>query len=409
MNDRQNNARPLSLGSVRKTRRMLRMRVWMCIGGFLVLGTQGCQNPRIVDQDFDFGTNPNGDGGGANASTRYNANPMLVASIGPEQGTPIYKQWKRDPHYVVDGGDQYLFFSGSGASVERWSIAYYKQTGAAPTQASPLSTNLAGRMGQGKWDGLDLTAPHLRLGSGAPKFTLYYAATSDNARPAYVSQIGAATSPDGVTWTRAETPALAVPAFENTTNNANLTAATDRKDAYGVTDPWVITDGSNTVMFYAGMDCPAGGTCSFSIFRSISPDGGTTFPPGTQVLKGRPGIAEEAGGVAAPSVVLSGGRYLMTYSALDTAPTRDAVSLRRALTRTSIGIASSSDGITWTPAAADTNIIVPKGASGYRASGASGASLYPRGTQFSFYFTGLIDNQTGVYFSLATADLAEVR
>ena len=35
-----------------------------------------------------------------------------------------------------------------------------------------------------------------------------------------------------------------------------------------------MTDGAETVMYYAGLDCSAGTNCTSSIFRSVSADGG---------------------------------------------------------------------------------------------------------------------------------------
>lgn len=365
----------------------------------------GCADATVIDPNLDSSVNTTTDGGTTTKVTKYSATPAVKAAFDSNANNPTYQQWKRDPHFVTDSNDQYLFASGSSFQTEAWNILYYKQTGGAPTSATSPTLALAPRAGQ--WDSLDLTAPHVRIGTGASKFTLYYAANGDATKPSFVTQIGVATSSDGTNWTRGSAPALGVPAFDGTMNTSNPTTA--RPDAWGVTDPWVMTDNGSTVMYYAGLDCSGGTSCTFQIFRTTSSDNGVTFAPGSVVLSARQGIAEEMGGVAGPSVYYDSTAklYTMAYTAVGAAVPRDRVGLRSTITTGTIGIATSTDGKTWTNAVANGNVLIAKGPGSYRGQGATSPSLYLlNGTALSMYFTGTIDQSgLGVFYSIGTASV----
>lgn len=367
--------------------------------------TAGCADPVITDpNNTDLGgMNPNSDGGMTSTTVKYSATPATDPAILSESTMPAWRQWKRDPHFITDQGDQYLFFAGSPFATEAWTLGFYKQTGNAPTASSPLTQVVLG--GTATWDAGDMTAPMVRLNVGSNKFTLYYAANGAPNKPTYVNQIGIATSTNGTTWSNhSATPALAVPAFDGVMDNSNPTTA--RADAFGVTDPWVMTDGAETVMYYAGLDCSAGTSCTSSIFRSVSADGGLTFPPGTVVLAGRQGVAEELGGVGGPSIYVANGLYTMAYTAFPAPLPRNRTNLRRAVTTGTIGIATSKDGKTWTNAVASGNVLVNKAAGSYRSQGAVAPSLYLSGQLLKLYFGATIDQSgVGVFYSIGTADV----
>lgn len=365
-------------------------------------GPAGCADPVIVDQNFDFGSKPTGDGG-TTTTVKYTASPSNKGALSSEATGADYQQWKRDPAYVVDGSDLYMFYAGSSYTAEQWSLAFYK-TQTAGTW--PSNAQLAFRGRTGKWDAMDLTAPSVRIGSGA-KYTMWYAGNGDPTRPDYVSQIGMATSNDGVSWTRSDTPALAAPTFNGTT--ATSTPSASRPDAYGAGDPWVMQDGTSLVMYYAGLDCSSG-TCMYQILRSVSSDNGATFPPGSVVLSGRQGIPEEAGGVAGPSVVQLNGQYILTYTGVGTAATKSRLGVRKALSSGSVGIATSKDGINFAYAGVNPSGLILRAAGTFYPEGAGAPSLYVSGTSLKLYFTGLVDSvATGTFFSILPADLAEVK
>lgn len=367
-------------------------------------GPSGCADPVIVDQNFDFGNMTKGDGGTVTTSVKYSASPSTKGALLSEVSVSDYQQWKRDPAYVVDGTDLYMFYAGSSYASEQWSIAYFKSQTAG---SWPTTATLAFRGRTGKWDALDLTGPSVRIGGGSAKYTLWYAGNGDPSRPDYVSQIGMATSNDGVNWTRSDAPSLAAPTFNGT--SATSTPSTSRPDAYGATDPWVMQDGSSLVMYYAGLDCSSG-TCMSQILRSVSSDNGATFPPGSVVLSGRQGIPEEAGGVAGPSVIQLNGQYILTYTEVGTPATKSRLGVRKALTSGSVGVAVSKDGINFSYAGVNPSGLILRASGTSYSEGGGAPSLYASGTALKLYFTGLVDSVgTGTFFSILPADIAEVK
>jgi hypothetical protein len=341
------------------------------------------------------------------------ANPSAIAAL-PTEGfqQPTQRQLKRDPHYFSDGTNEYVFFSGSGINTEAWSISYFMQAGTAviSTSSQPApSWTLAIQGTAGTWYSGDLTGP--AIGYAASQKTLYFAANVNPAapvatRPDYVFEIGRATF-DGVSYKPGTSPVLSVPTFTGST--ANDTPTTARPDAYGVMDPWILNDGSttNVTMYYAGLDCSSG-TCKFQIFRSVSSDGGMTFPPGTVALSGRAGVADEAGGVAGPSVIVHNGQYLMAYTAVKTAPMKERTSIRAALATGSIGVATSSDGgMTFKNDAVGGNAAIAR-IGNYRSEGCSSPSLYQDvASAVHSYFAGY-QNEIGESYNMATADWMQV-
>lgn len=368
-----------------------------------LVALSGCADPVVIDPTGDGSTMNKQDGGTDPLPVKYSATPSANADFTSESTMPAWRQWKRDPHFVTDQNDQYLFFAGSPFATEGWTVGYYKQTGAVPTTTSALQQVLLS--GAATWDAGDMTAPMVRMNVGSNKFTLYYAANGAPGKPTYVTQIGMATSQDGKVWSNhSAAPALGVPAFDGTMDTSNPMTA--RPDAFGVSDPWVMTEGSDTVLYYAGLDCSAGTSCVSAIFRTVSTDGGQTFPPGSIVLAGRQGIAEEAGGVAGPSIYFANGQYTMAYTALPAPVQRNRVLLRRGLTAAAIGIATSKDGKTWTNAVGSGNVLITKAPTTYRWQGAVSPSLFMSGQAMKMYFGGTI-NQAGVgeFYSIATADV----
>lgn len=366
--------------------------------------TGGCADPVITDpNNFDQGTVNNPDGGTTTVPVKYSAAAATDPVFQSDAATPVWRRWKRDPHFVTDQNDQYLFFAGTDYNNEAWTVGYYKQTGAAPSTTSTLQQVLLS--GAATWDTGDMTAPMVRMNVGSNKYTLYYAANGAPNKPTYVNQIGVATSSNGVTWSNhSASPSLAVPAFDGMMDTSNPTTA--RPDAFGVTDPWVMTDGTETVMYYAGLDCSAGTSCISAIFRTVSTDGGMTFPAGSVVLSGRQGVAEEAGGVGGPSIYVANGLYTMAYTSYSAPLQRNRVLLRRGMLQGTVGIATSKDGKTWTNAVGSGNVLINKAASSYRSQGVVSPSLFVSGQQMKLYFGGTIDQSgVGVFYSIALADV----
>ena len=365
-----------------------------------------CAQPVIYDQQTDGGTNTDTDGGTINPSlstwTAKVADPFEFpseTSIIAEKD----RRWKRDPHYLTVTGNNYLFIAGSDSTTtaERWSLSYYKDS-AVPTARSPWMFMFDGPTSTG-WEKLDIMAPFASYRQ-ADGWTVYYAANGDSTKPDYVLQIGRATSADLSKFSRATQPVIGTPNFTGATPD------TARPDAYGATDPWVLVDGTNVYMYYAGLDCGSG-SCKFQILRSKSPDGGTSFPPGEVVLSGRAGVPEEAGGVAGPSVILRNGQYTMAYTAVKDIPTKDRKSIRNALATGTVGVAVSSDGKAFQIGTKSGAALVPQlaGFSSFRSEGAFSPSLFVDGNTVRAYVSGLKNDANGTYVGIGSAELTEVK
>jgi hypothetical protein len=367
----------------------------------------GCANGVIIDPNPDGGRRSDGGDGGGSGASYWVATPATVSVVTTEGFTAdSHRQWKRDPHYYSDGTTQYLFLSGSAINKESWSVSYFTQA-ATGTLSNQSNWTLALTGTAGTWYSGDITGPSL----GSAK-TLYFAANVDPTnpnptRPDYVFEIGRATF-DGVSYKAAATPALSVPTFTGST--ANDTPTTARPDAYGVMDPWILNDGNttNVTMYYAGLDCSTG-TCKFQIFRTVSTDGGVTFPPGSVVLSGRAGVADEAGGVAGPSVIVRNGQYILAYTAVKTAPSKNRVSIRSALTTGTVGVAVSTDGISFTNNSFDGSSVITRVGGNYHTEGASSPTLYMDVTNaVHSYFCGYHNESDGESYNLATAEWAQM-
>lgn len=308
---------------------------------------------------------------------------------------------KRDPHYLRDGNTAYLFLSGTTSEVskEQWSVSYFQETvGQQIKNSTPWKLALSGRTGS--WLSKDVTAPFARKNTA--DWTMYFAANGDSSKPDYVLQIGRATAmaPDQ-TWTPDPQPALPTPAF------SGGMPMTVRQDAWGVTDPWIISEAGGVTMYYAGLDC-ATTPCQFRIFRTVSTDSGMTFPPGSVVLSGRSGNAEEAGGVASPSVLVQDGYYLLAYTGIKDAPMPTRDSIRQALTTGTVGMAVSMDGKNFQPGTKDGIPLVPRLSGAYRTTGTGGPSLYLDSNVIRGFLHGLLsDNGTG-YYSIGEMTVTKV-
>lgn len=363
----------------------------------------------IVDPSYssDGGTNPTtGDGGNPNNSlSTFSAKVADTFEFPPETSllAEAQRRWKRDPHYMTLNGNYYMFIAGSDSSslAERWSLSYYKDT-VVPGARSPWTLLFEGPTST-SWDKYDLMAPFATYRQ-TDGWTLYYAANGDPSKPDYVLQIGRATGADLSKLVRATQPVIGTPNFTGATPD------TARPDAYGATDPCVFVDGTDVYMYYAGLDCGSG-VCKFQILRSKSPDGGSSFPPGDVVMSGRSGVAEEAGGVAGPSIVKIGSQYVMAYTAVKDIPQKDRKSIRNALATGTVGMAVSADGKTFQSGTKTGAALVPQlaGFSSFRSEGAFSPSLYLDGNVLRGWVSGLKNDANGTYFGIVSTELTEAK
>ncbi len=323
---------------------------------------------------------------------------------------PPDRNYKMDPHYVADGLDRYLFMAGSpAATAEQWSISFFRTALADMNAPEPefdvsIPWQVAIKANAGTWFTQDALGPFGQI--SAKKGRIWFAGNGAANLPDYVRQIGRAdfdatdTSKPPVIDIQ-QNPALTVPAFNGT--QADSVPVEARPDAYGMSDPWIITDPANSnqlLMYYAGLNC-AGDSCRFQILRATSTDDGFSFTPGQVVLSGRPGVAAEAGGVAAPSVVFINGQYAMAYSVLSGVPTKSRYGIRQALiVGVTTGMAVSRDGINWTAGTPQGMPLLNYTKGVWGDAGVGSPSLYlQKGVVQAFLGGALIDSVGGqIYY-----------
>jgi predicted GH43/DUF377 family glycosyl hydrolase len=166
----------------------------------------------------------------------------------------------------------------------------------------------------GSWDAFEVATPRV-LVLGLNSYAMWY-----TGRDGRRSQIGIATSTDGVTWTKyAGNPILGP-------------GTTGTWEGLDVEDPCVLYDGGVYMMYYTGW-----GPASNGIGLAFSDDGfNWVRSPANPVLTPSPaGTSWDDKDVYTPWVRVEGRDYEMWYGATDT--------IYRA-----IGHATSLDGITWT-------------------------------------------------------------
>jgi predicted GH43/DUF377 family glycosyl hydrolase len=175
-----------------------------------------------------------------------------------------------------------------------------------------------------------------------------------------IRQIGYATSPDGVTWTRQN--------GGNPVLTPSTPAAWDDGQVYYA---WVIKDGTTYKMWYTG----------FSTFEAMgyatSTDGISWTRSGSPILMAQ-GTGFEATSVGAPSVIKDGTTYRMWYTGFNNSGSG----------ATEIGYAESTDGLAWSRFAG--NPVIPRGAAGtWDAAFTWFPSALRDGNIFKIWYTGL--------------------
>jgi predicted GH43/DUF377 family glycosyl hydrolase len=218
----------------------------------------------------------------------------------------------------------------------------------APT--NPVVTGVSG------WESGGVQSPSVILDGFIYK--MWYSGTDANG----FTRIGYATSTDSVTWSKyAGNPVLDVTA---SAWDSNIVGA-----------PSVIKDGGTYKMWYTGANAGVIGRIGYA----TSPDGITwTKSLSNPVLNvGGAGSWDEIG-VLTPSVVKEGSMYKMWY----TGRQNDSSTLGLL----SIGYATSSDGINWTPYG--SNPIMTKNVSGFDNRGVGGTSVIGAMGGYTMYYAG---------------------
>lgn len=218
----------------------------------------------------------------------------------------------------------------------------------------------------GAWDSLGVETATVIIDSVAPageRYKMWYAGQYFNA---YRYDIGYATSPDGMNWTKQNTPVLSV----------GTAAEWDNGFLEG---PSVIKAGNQYQMWYCGYDATVNGSTTdgqANIGLATSGDGiNWTKYAGNPVLSVTPGNWD-AVYVQDPHVLYENGQYLMWFGGNNV----DGYGQK-------VGYATSPDGINWTKFAG--NPVLNTGNSGeWDASTASFPSVLNDNGTYKMWYTG---------------------
>ncbi len=221
---------------------------------------------------------------------------------------------------LPNGVSVFYVVSAANAAGESPFSTQAEATPLAPDDAAGPFTKAAGPVlspSVALWDSEEVMNPSVLKLAPSSYMMWYEGADALN----FVYQIGAATSTDGVLWSKIANPVLApggVNAFD--------------QDSVG--EPCVVFDGATYRMWYAG----AASFVDFQIGLATSVNGTTWTKNGLLPVLPRGGSgAWDAGAVYSPHVVLDGGVYKMWYTGINAA-----------FTDGGIGYATSADGVTWT-------------------------------------------------------------
>lgn len=240
------------------------------------------------------------------SSTKYSGNPVLdVGSLGSWDDHGVWAS-----SVIFNDGLYRMWYSG-GTTDENIRIGYATSTdGESWTR---FGSNPVLDVGPSSWDSFQVSSPSVVFDGS--KYCMWY--SGDNGY-----DVGYATSSDGITWTK---------------YSGNPVFTSGRYAS-------VIFDGSTYKMWYETYD--------YNIGYATSSDGiSWTSYNSNPVLTPGPSGSWDGFYVSAPSVVFDGSRYIMSYVGY-----KDTIFSRE------IGIAYSSDGVTWTKD--PNNPIVTPGVSG---------------------------------------------
>jgi predicted GH43/DUF377 family glycosyl hydrolase len=171
------------------------------------------------------------------------------------------------------------------------------------------------------WENYEIWRPFV-IYDGS-KFMMWY--SGDNSSIGFVDNIGLAASSDGLLWSR------------DPSNPVLRVGVAGQWDADSVNEPWVIHENGEYKMWYSGqLEYTNGSLRTISIGYATSPDGVTwTKYSGNPIFTPGPTGSWDDGAVSRPIVIHSGTGYTMYYVG-------DSLSWKRGW-----GRATSDDGINW--------------------------------------------------------------
>jgi predicted GH43/DUF377 family glycosyl hydrolase len=220
----------------------------------------------------------------------------------------------QDPSVFKHPSGVYNMYYGSfGGGSYPYSISRATSTGPFSGWSKYASNPVLSRGTSGAWDDDRLSSPCVIFEQGLYK--MWFSGYDGS-----VWKIGYATSTDGNSWTKYG-------------SNPVVSGSSGKWDANGVNDPWVLKVGNTYHMWYVGWITTSG----YYVGHATSSDG-TTWAKDTAnpVFGPEPDNSWEQYYISNPCVTREDGRYVMYYAGTYTT------------NKQRIGIAYSSDGITWT-------------------------------------------------------------
>lgn len=226
------------------------------------------------------------------AWTRTGAAPVLPAgNVGSWDSVSV-----SDPHVVFDGASYKMWYSGDSGGASQ--IGYASSTDGLTWMRSASPVLAAGTAGS--WDAFSVSEPGVLFEGGT--YQMWYTGADTTGNLA-VSQVGYATSTDGITWSKYPAPVLPPSAG---TFDARMTR-----------DLMVLRVGGTLNAWYSG-GSGVGGGLTFRILHATSTDGinWTKQPSGSPqpVLSVGPAGSWDERDVLAPFVAVDGAMLRMWYT-----------------------------------------------------------------------------------------------
>jgi predicted GH43/DUF377 family glycosyl hydrolase len=277
------------------------------------------------------------------AWTKYAANPVF----NPGASGAWDDQWVFGPSVILDGSTYKMWYTSYSAASTSKKIGYATSPdGLTWTKYGTAAVLYPGATGQ--WDAKGVFYPTVIKDGGTYK--MWY--TGVNASS--IGQVGYATSPDGIVWTKsANNPVLGV-------------GATGSWDSTYAGMASVVKVGTTYKLWYRGGSVNGG-----AIGYAISPDGMSWTKQGLAITGGSLDWDDTP---YQPEVIYDGMVYHMWYSGMD---------VRGNLSQE--GYATSTDGAHWTR----KGMILPQGASGaWDDNSADNAAVLLAGSTLKMWYSG---------------------
>ena len=250
--------------------------------------------------------------------TKDSGNPVLDGTFGTWDGGGVIL-----PSVIFESETFKMWYHGSDGSATR--IGYATSPDGL-TWTRSESNPVLDLGSSGSWDGVSILDPTVLFDGSI--YHMWYQGYNGSSR-----QIGYASSPDGVTWTKSQS------------NPVLDTGSSGSWDSLELRSPFVILDGDLYRMWYTGSN---GSAQQFGY--ATSTDGVIwTKHAGNPIMGRGVGGSWDDVWMASPRVIMNGSSYEMLYSAFDGSNVR-------------IGYATSEDGLAWTKF--DGNPVLSQGSFG---------------------------------------------